>query len=110
MAEVKITKDNFEEEVTGAQMPVLLDFWASWCGPCKMIAPILAEIAEEYEGRVKIGKVNVDDEPELAGTFHIASIPTLLLVREGKIVAQSVGYRPKSHIAAMLETAETDQK
>ena len=85
-----------------SDVPVLLDFWATWCGPCKMIAPIVAEIAEEYAGKLKVGKVNVDDEIELAREFKIASIPTLVLIKDGKVAATSVGYRPKSEIVALL--------
>ncbi|MBE6953184.1 MAG: thioredoxin [Clostridia bacterium] len=100
--ELQITKANYEQEVLKSDVPVLLDFWATWCGPCKMIAPIVAEIAEEYAGKLKVGKVNVDDEIELAREFKIASIPTLVLIKDGKVAATSVGYRPKSEIVALL--------
>ena len=100
--ELQITKANYEQEVLKSDDPVLLDFWATWCGPCKMIAPIVAEIAEEYAGKLKVGKVNVDDEIELAREFKIASIPTLVLIKDGKVAATSVGYRPKSEIVALL--------
>jgi len=100
--ELQITKANYEQEVLKSDVPVLVDFWATWCGPCKMIAPIVAEIAEEYAGKLKVGKVNVDDEIELAREFKIASIPTLVLIKDGKVAATSVGYRPKSEIVALL--------
>lgn len=103
MAEIVITKENFEEEVLKSPIPVLVDFWAVWCGPCKMIAPIVAELAEEYAGKVKVGKINVDEQPELAGAFGIESIPTLVLVKDGKIAQVSVGYRPKSEIEKLLQ-------
>lgn len=103
MAEIRLTKNNFENEVLKSDKPVLIDFWATWCGPCKMIAPIIEEIADEYEGKIKVGKVNVDDEPELAGAFRVASIPTVVLVKDGKIINQSVGYRPKEDIVKMIE-------
>ena len=103
MAELTITKENFEAEVLQSDKPVLLDFWAQWCGPCRMLAPIIAEIAEEYEGRVKVGKVNVDEQPELAAAFRVSSIPTVAVVKEGKIDHISVGYCPKEQITAMLQ-------
>ncbi|MBE5761361.1 MAG: thioredoxin [Clostridiales bacterium] len=103
MAEVKITKANFDQEVIKSDIPVLLDFWAVWCGPCRMIAPILEQIANENEGKVKIGKVNVDEEPELAASFGIASIPTLIVFKDGKPVQAAVGVRPKAQIEAMLK-------
>ena len=103
MAEVTITKDNFEAEVLRSDKPVLLDFWAPWCGPCKMLAPLVGEIAEEYGDRVKVGKVNIDSEPQLAWFFRVLSIPTLVVVKNGKPVNAAVGYRSKEQIAAMLE-------
>ena len=103
MAELIITKDNFESEVLKSDKPVLLDFWASWCGPCKMLSPIISQIAEKYEGKVKVGKVNVDDEPELANAFRVSSIPTVAVMKNGKLVNSSVGYRPIEQIEAMLK-------
>ena len=102
MAEIKITESNFEQEVVGSDIPVLVDFWADWCGPCRMLSPVLKEIADSYEGKVKVGKVNVDEEPELAGRFSVASIPTLILFKDGEIVNTSVGVRPKATIEAMI--------
>ena len=86
MAEITLTKENFKNEVLNSDIPVLVDFWATWCGPCKMIAPIVEEIAEENEGKIKVGKVNVDDESDLAAEFRISSIPTLLVFKNGQIV------------------------
>ena len=103
MAELIITKDNFESEVLKSDKPVLLDFWASWCGPCKMLSPIISQIAEKYEGKVKVGKVNVDDEPELANAFQVSSIPMVAVMKNGKLVNASVGYRPIEQIEAMLK-------
>ncbi len=102
MATVTITNDNFEAEVMGSDKPVILDFWASWCGPCQMIAPILSEIAEERDD-IKVGKVNVDEEMKLAMKFGISSIPTIIVIKNGKATAQSVGYIPKEQILSMLE-------
>ena len=103
MAELIITKSNFESEVLKSDKPVLLDFWASWCGPCKMLSPIISQIAEKYEGKVKVGKVNVDDEPELANAFQVSSIPMVAVMKNGKLVNTSVGYRPIEQIEAMLK-------
>jgi len=103
MAEVIITKENFENEVLKSDIPVLVDFWATWCGPCRMLAPIIEEIAEEQAGKLKVGKIDVDQQPELAMTFRVASIPTLILFKEGKAVAQSLGYKPKAQIEEMLK-------
>ena len=102
MAVVQITKDNFKPLVQESAKPVLLDFWAVWCGPCKMIAPIVEAIAEEREDIV-VGKINVDEEMELASAFGIASIPTVVLVKDGKVAATSVGYRPKADLEKMLD-------
>ena len=93
MAVITITKENFAQEVLQSEKPVLLDFWASWCGPCRMLSPIVDEVAEE-RGDVKVGKVNVDEQPELAGEFGVMSIPTLLVFEQGKLVRQAVGARP----------------
>ncbi len=102
MAEIKITKNNFEAEVMKSDIPVMLDFWADWCGPCRMLAPVVEDIAREYEGSVKVGKINVDEESELAAAFRVASIPTVVVIKDGKVVNTSVGYKPKEELAAML--------
>lgn len=103
MAEINITKDNFEAEVMQADQPVLIDFWAEWCGPCKMLSPIISEIAGEYAGRIKVGKVNVDEEPDLAYSFRVSSIPSVFVVKNGTITNMAVGYRPKEQLVAMLK-------
>ncbi len=102
MSEITITKDNFQQEVLQSPIPVLVDFWASWCGPCRMLSPIISEIAEEYAGRVKVGKVNVDDEPYLATQFRVMSIPTLILFKDGQAVNTAMGYRPKAEIESFI--------
>ena len=100
--EIKITKDNFEAEVVKADRPVLVDFWATWCGPCMMLGPVIAEIAEERKDVIKVGKVNVDEEPELAAKFGIMSIPAVLLFKNGNVVANSVGYISKEDMNAFV--------
>ncbi len=102
MAALKITKENFQAEVLEAKGTVLVDFWASWCGPCKMIGPIIDQIADERTD-VKVCKVNVDDEQELAVQFKVMSIPTLLVFKDGQVVNQSLGAKPKAAILAMLD-------
>ena len=101
MSALTITKENFDSEVMRSDKPVLLDFWASWCGPCRMVSPVIDEIAGEVN-HVKVGKVNVDEQPELASAFRVMSIPTLAVVKGGKVVNTSVGVRPKSEIVKML--------
>ncbi|MCI6535882.1 MAG: thioredoxin [Parabacteroides sp.] len=103
MAELKITRENFENEVMKSNIPVLIDFWAPWCGPCRMMGPIIEQLAEEYEGKAKVGKVNVDEEGELSQAFGVMSIPTIVLVKDGKVVRQAVGARPKAEVEAMLQ-------
>ena len=102
-ATVEITDANFAQEVEQSDVPVLLDFWAVWCGPCKMIAPIVDELAGEYQGKAKIGKVDVDNNPGIAGKFGIRSIPTLLLFKGGQKVDEIVGAVPKNHIKEKLD-------
>ena len=102
MSEVIITKENFEKEVLQSDIPVLVDFWASWCGPCKMIAPVVAQIAEEQEGKVKVGKINVDEQQDLAMEYGVMSIPTLVLFKNGEAVAQTVGVQPKEQIEKLF--------
>ena len=102
MTALKLTQDNFEQEVLKADKPVLVDFWAPWCGPCRMVSPIVEEIAGEVAGRAKVGKVNVDEEPELAARYGVMSIPTLIVVKDGKVVSSTIGAQPKQAILGML--------
>jgi len=101
MAAININKDNFHNEVMNSEKPVLLDFWASWCGPCRMVVPIVEQIAEERSD-IKVGKINIDEEPELAMQFGIMSIPTLMVIKNGEVVTKAVGARPKDSILSML--------
>ncbi len=103
MAEMTITTANFKKEVMEATEPVLIDFWATWCGPCRMLAPVIEELAEDYDGRLKVGKVDVDEESALAAQFGISSIPTVVLIKDGKTVETIVGYRPKAAYTQAIE-------
>ena len=102
MLEVTLTTQNFEEEVLKSEKPVLVDFWATWCSPCKMIAPILTEFAEEYKEKVKVGKVNVDEQRDLAMKYQISSIPTLILFKNGHIINNLVGFHSKQELEKMI--------
>ena len=102
MLEIKLTKQNFEEEVLKQKGLVLVDFFATWCGPCKMIAPVLSQIAEEYKEKVKVGKVNVDEENELAMQYQISSIPTLILFKDGEVTDILIGLSSKSEIEKLI--------
>ncbi|MBX8784355.1 MULTISPECIES: thioredoxin [Brucellaceae] len=105
MATVKIDNSNFESDVLKASEPVVVDFWAEWCGPCKMIAPALEEISSEMSGQVKIAKVNIDENPELAAQYGVRSIPTLLMFKNGEIAANMVGAAPKSRLADWIKAS-----
>ena len=97
-----VTQENFEEEVVKSEVPVIVDFWAPWCGPCKMVAPIIEEIARDYSDKVKVGKINVDEQSSLAVKYGIQSIPTVILFKKGEVVQKIVGYRPKESYVALL--------
>ena len=105
MAEIKVTKENFASEVLASEKPVVVDFWATWCGPCRMIAPVLEELAEKYEDKLTVGKVNVDEEMELAVKFTVASIPTLMVFKGGEMVAKTLGYMPLEKVEGWLKEA-----
>jgi len=101
MSAININKTNFQNEVINSEKPVLLDFWAPWCGPCRMVGPVMEEIAAEHPN-IKVGKINVDEQPELARQFRVMSIPTLVVMKNGEVVNRSVGAKPKEQILTML--------
>ena len=103
MSVLTITKDNFEQEVIKSDKPVLLDFWASWCGPCRMVGPTVEQVAEETINTAKVGKVNVDEQPELAQAFNVMSIPTLVVMKNGKVANSVVGVQSKNAILSMMQ-------
>lgn len=103
MKEVTITSDNFDEEVLKSSIPVLVDFWAEWCGPCKIVGPILAELSETYDGKFKIAKLNVDDNADLTGRFNVMSIPTMKFFKNGEVVGELVGAAPRNMIEAEMQ-------
>lgn len=103
MSVITLTNHNFEAEVLNSNKKVLVDFWAPWCGPCRMLSPIVDEIAQEADENIKVVKVNIDEEPELAQQFGVMSIPTLVVLKDGKIISSSVGVRPKQAVLNMLE-------
>lgn len=103
MEVLKLTTDNFNSAVEKAGKPVLVDFWASWCGPCRMVSPIVDEIGQESDGSYTVGKINVDEEPELAARFNVMSIPTLMVFRDGKPAKTAVGARGKEDILSLLQ-------
>jgi thioredoxin 1 len=98
-----LTQNNFDDEVLKSDIPVLVDFWAAWCGPCRMIGPIVEQLAEEYDGKIKVGKVNVDEQNELAAQYRVMSIPTLFIFKDGKIAGQLIGARPKADLEEMIK-------
>lgn len=103
MSELKITKENFEEVLKKSEKPVLIDFWATWCGPCRMIAPVISQIAEEYKEELVVGKVNVDEEGELAVNFGVMSIPTLLVFKNGEVVNKAIGFMSKEEVLELIK-------
>jgi thioredoxin 1 len=102
---VEISEDKFAEMVLKAKTPALVDFWAPWCGPCKMVAPLVDELANEYEGKIAFLKVNVDDNPQIAGQYGVMSIPTLIIFKNGQPVSNIVGFRPKAELKKNIDTA-----
>ncbi|MBX5465461.1 MAG: thioredoxin [Clostridia bacterium] len=103
MAEIEVDVATFDREVRESQLPVLVDFWADWCAPCRMLAPIVEQLAEEYEGRLKVARLDVDANPELATEFGVMSIPTLMIFKRGEPVERLVGYRPKDQLKRAID-------
>jgi thioredoxin 1 len=102
---VQITNISFDEKVSSSDRPVLVDFWVEWCAPCRMLSPTIDQVADDYDSKVTIGKINIDEEPELAQRFGVMSIPTLILFKDGNVVSKSVGVVGKDKIAAMIDAA-----
>ena len=102
MAVITVNNENFESEILQSRMPVLLDFWASWCGPCKMMAPVIDEIAESMGDSIKVGKINVDENQELTEKYEVMSIPTFIIIKDGKEVARTIGVQPKEEIVKLI--------
>ncbi len=104
MSEIILNEENFEKEVLQSELPVMVDFWAVWCGPCKVLSPIVEELGRDYEGKLKVGKVNVDENNQLAQRYNVMSIPTLKFFKNGKLVGELIGAAPKATIEAQLKT------
>ena len=100
---ILLTDDNFERELNSSEIPILVDFWANWCGPCRVISPIIEEVAQDYQGKIKVGKLNVDENPKATSRHGIRSIPTLIIFKDGKPLDKIIGAFPKSHIAKAIE-------
>ncbi|MCK5630214.1 MAG: thioredoxin [Nanoarchaeota archaeon] len=103
MATIKINKDNFQEEITNSQIPVIIDFWASWCGPCQMMGPVFEELSNDYEGKLKFAKISTEDDPELANQFQIQGIPCLIITKDGKEIDRITGFAPKDILKQKID-------